>query len=683
MAATNFENYGVYEILARKGFQTIDTNTIDSSNISKHIYWITNIMRDGIETDEVISMCIGITFSDNYYVELYITDYFFNLIWWNLIVAPGSPIQSKYIYFPENQTNAYNKKYIDEWYIEEYYGRIHKIIMNNTIDDTISLYRYVNDFSLYLCNTISLRDDIELMQNNKEVYDIMHTDLSNIPLDKINEEGMRLTNRFIEIIKENENHWASQMFRANEGINPKQFKENNLNVGPKPNGEGGVYPIPINSNLLYLGALKDLVYAIIDYSGGRIAQIINRNNVGTSGSFARILKLNCIDSFLHEDPTYICNTKNFCKITIKNDQMLTLFDGMTYRTNPKGLDMVLRDKHKHLIGKTLYFRSAMTCASAARGEGICHACYGRLAFINSDINIGIMSAEEFSSILTQMLLSAKHLLEAKVKELGLPPMFEKFFTNEFNYFIVNENIDGDYRLVINMEEDIIEDEEYDNVDLGKWVLSMTLVNNNNPDEVYEFSDFKSEIYISQDFYKLLSRNTDDNGFASVNLSDIDKDDVLFIININNDELSETLSKLQKIINNSKVTTNFTKDEILQEFTETLIKSKINVNATHCAVILSEQIRDGEDLMVKPSWEYENASYVITTLLQSLKNSPSITKRLNFNYVSQALINPSSFKVSSPSEVDLYFMTKPQEYIDPNYETPKKDNTPRQMVQLLK
>lgn len=681
MAAVNYQNYGFYERLAKEGFQNINTNIINSSNITNHIYWIANIMRDGIETEEVISMCIGVTFSDNYYVELYITDYFFNLIWWNLIVSPGSDIKSKYIYFPENQTNKYNKTYIDEWFIEDYYGKIHKIIMNNIIDDTLALYRYVNDFSLYLCNTISLKDDINLMNTDREVYDIIHSDLSDVPLDKYNEIGMERTNRLIDIIKNHEEHWASQMFRASEGINSKQYKENNVNIGPKPNGEGGVYPIPINSNLLYIGALKDLAYAIIDYSGGRIAQIINKKNVGISGSFARILKLNCIDIFLHEDPSYICNTKNFCKITIKNEEMLKLYDGMTYREKPKGLDKVLRYKYKHLIGKTLYFRSAMTCASNARGEGICHACYGRLSFINSDINIGIMSAEEFSSVLTQRLLSAKHLLEAKVRELGIVKGFEKFFTNEYNYFTINKNNAENYSLVINVEDDIIDNEEYDNADLSKWVLSLSIKSNIDPNERYDFNDFNTEMYISQNFYKMLTKYADD-GVVEIPLSNIDDEEPLFIININNNELSETLARLQKIINNSKVTTLFSKDEILQEFTETIINSKINVNATHCAVILSEQIRDAGDSMVKPLWEYENIDYTLLTLQRALKSSPSITKRLNYNYVSQALITPSSFKINTPSEIDLYFMTKPQEYIDPDYVTPEIEEGSRPMVGLL-
>ena len=92
-----------------------------------------------------------------------------------------------------------------------------------------------------------------------------------------------------------------------------------------------------------------------------------------------------------------------------------MYDMRFYRFNEKGIEYLLdAEKDQHLIGQTLLFRSPQTCASAARGNGICYRCYGNLAYANRNINIGQIAAEQLSSIYTQTLLSAKHLLESAI-----------------------------------------------------------------------------------------------------------------------------------------------------------------------------------------------------------------------------------------------------------------------------
>lgn len=664
MGATNFNNYGVYEQLARTGYQEINTREITNQNINSHIVWIVNILRDGIETDEVQSMKIHVTFGDGYSLYLYITNYWFNLIWWKLIVGGNQIILSKHLYFPENMNNKYNKNYIDTWFIDNFYGKMDKMLMNNIIDDAISMYRYVNEFAMWLSNTLSIKDDLDLMNENEEVRDIFHTDLSGVPLEQFNKTAMERSQRLIDIIKTSPNHWAGEMFRTGEGINPKQFKENAVSVGPKPNGTGSIYPIPINANLLYLGALKDLAYAIIDYCGGRLAQIINHTNVGKSGSFARISKLNNSDVYLNKDPRYVCDTKNFIKIDIKNNTILESFDGMVYRTNTLGVDRVLDKKNKSLINKTLYFRTPATCASNSRGDGICWACYGKLSFLNEDINIGVLAAEEFSSKLTQMLLQAKHILEAAVKGLGFSDKFNEYFKVNFNEIIVNPKVKFDKLSIVidtNPDEDIQTIDEYDDNGFN-YYMSVVLLKDKTGN-IIEL-DSPTYLYITDEFMSIINENKNSDGISEIPLSNINES--LFMVDVSNDELSEVLNKLQKIIDNSKITPKYTKDEILQDFVETIISSKMYINTVHCGVILSEQIRDKHDITKKPDWSIPDVEYQIIPMKASLRHSGSITKRLSYSYIDKALTTPSSFKVNSPSQMDLFFMTQPQVYIDPDF-----------------
>lgn len=665
----NYEYYGVYETLARNGYQELSTLTINNSNIADHIEWILNIFRDGVETDEFKRMKLRVTFADNYTCSIYISYYLFNLFHWSSIVAMDGLIYSKHIYFPENVTMGYNARYINEWSVRDNYGLVDKIRLNRAINTALAYYKHINEFSFYLCNTIALEDDIKLMKANREVYDIMHCDLSGLSLEDIKAEGVRLTKRLIDIIYHDPYHCFGEMFRTGVGINAKQYKENCVNVGPKPNGEGGIFSAPVNSNLMYQAGLKNLLNMIIEYSGGRQAQIINQKNVGTSGAFARILKLNSMDTFLNQDPNYVCNTKNFIPITLKDEKLLKFFAGMTYRTHQNGIDYVLDERDSSLIGETLLFRSAMTCASHARGDGICHCCYGKLAYGNSDVNIGIMGAELLSSVLTQMLLSAKHLLEAIIKKMTWTneEEFWNIFSLDCNEISLNANTDlSKYKMVISVEEegDIRLEEDYDDIDFNQYMVQINIEYPDGSIRTYETSN-GDHLYLTLVFNELIRKRlneVDDDGFIKIPLSDLG-DMSLFLITIGNNQLSDALNKLQKILNNSKETGKYSKDEILQVFMETIIESNIRIQATHCAVILSNQIRSKEDPLLMPRWEYEDEEYQILTLNGALKKSPSISKTLTYSHIDEMLYSPLTYRKTKPSVMDLIFMTKPQEFLN--------------------
>src|SRR5699024_9375945 len=119
--------------------------------------------------------------------------------------------------------------------------------------------------------------------------------------------------------------------------------------------------------------------------------------------------------------------------------------GRWYRFKENGIEYQmslepLKD-NVDLIGKTLLFRSPETCASRARGHGICYRCYGALAHTNYDINIGKIAAELLSAMLTQRLLSAKHLLETNIKKLRWSDEFFSFFEVDYSNIRLKEDIE--------------------------------------------------------------------------------------------------------------------------------------------------------------------------------------------------------------------------------------------------
>lgn len=652
-----------YDQLIINGFIDIDTKDIDASNINDHFFQVLDILRDGIETDLVQSMKIHVKFEDNVDLTLTVFDYWFNLIFWTIPVEVGIPIESKFFFFFENGiTKGAIKSYIDNLFIRSFRTTIPFKTMNNILDDTIYKMKYINEFALYLANTINFEDTIDLMRQYPEFNESIHADLSSVPIEDVKNKGMEYANTQIEYIKGSD-HCLKDSFISREAINPKQFKEVFANIGSKPNGQGGVFPYIINNSFINGGVADPRSY-IIESSNGRTAQILQKMNVGTSGAFARLLEINNIDTFFNPDPNFFCTTRNYEDITIKDASWLKIYDQRYYKLDLEGPDYLLDAKKDfHLIGKTLHFRSPMTCASFAAGQGICRRCYGDLYFVIKNINAGKIAAELLSSIYTQMLLSAKHLLESAVIDSKWNEEFFQLFSIDMNFISLNEDQDyTGYDLCINPDEIQSMDED-DEIKYNEYINSIN-VRYPNGTIVHNHPEMNDEIYLSEDLnikMRKFGKYVDNNIVIPFNkLKDLP---VLFYIRIQNKELSRTLEKSKHIINKASETSKYNRHEILSEFITTNMEGGINLNAVHYEVILANQIRDADNILKKPNWDIPNAPYTILTLGSSLTNNPSIAVTLEYQKIGSTLVSPLSSKKRTPSYMDVFFMPQPQNYID--------------------
>lgn len=657
-----YDNYGPYVELVKTQKQVIKTSEITKENLDEHYNSILNIMRDGVETKEFKNSFITVIFEDGIDVDLSIPDYFYNLIMWVLPLNTEEKITSYYLFYEDNITRKVIKKYIDAKFIAKNRRKYENIVLNNIIDDCLSKFTSIDEFSFYLANTINLEDTIDLMNMYPKFSDLLHVDVSNVPIDQVKKVGMDAAEEQIKIIKASDFHCLADFFRANEGVNPKQYKEVFANIGAKPDGKGGIYPI-INTNYV-TGGTNDLLSLLIEEATGRVAQIIVEGNVPKSGTFARLLGLNNMDIRLHPDPNYTCSTKNFQKIHVKNLEMLHELENKYYRLSPKGMDYMITSKDTHLIDKTIYLRSPMTCSSAAKGEGICYKCYGDLAHTNNDINVGKIAAEELSSKLTQMMLSAKHLLESSVKKMTWSTKnFKKLFEVNYNMIQLMETINyKGYKMIIDPtqitpESDLDDEEESYVTEFNEYINSFDILTPN--DEVISiFTADADNLYLSADLadaIRTVGKKYEDDKIM-LNLNDI-KDIPLFHIKIHNYDLSQTLDMIKNYIDNSKTLEklNYDKDSLLQQLLEIMISTGLNVSSTHIEVILSNQIRNVDNILDNPNWDYPNEPYNLLTLQQSLTNNPSVIISLSYNYVSKALYTPLTYRKNKPSYMDLFFM----------------------------
>ena len=680
----NEQYYYPYKELCETGSQDIYTKDFNASNIARHFYSIINILRDGIETKEVQSMMVHIYFTNNVDVRLSIFDYTINLMFWQFCTATGEPIRDVHLVFFEDITKRSIKEYIDNIYIDKYRKTVPFIVLNNTIDDVIGKFRELRPFQMYLANTLNLEDTLELMRKYPEFNDTIHFSTEGIPIEDIKEAGIEATNKQIKYIK-NSNHHLRDSFRTGEAISPKQYKEVAVNIGSKPDGQGSVFPHPIKHSFMN-GGLQTPEELVIESSVGRVAQILQKTNVGESGAFARQLELNNQDTTLHVDPNYVCDTVHFEEVIIDNDSMWNMYDMRYYRENPNGVDKLLNAKNKkdkeRLMHRKLYFRSPMTCASAARGHGICYKCYGDLAYVNREINIGQIAAEGLSSIYTQILLSAKHLLESLVVKMEWSKGFYDYLQITFNTIALRE--DKFYKgckLII--DQDICTLEELDDIDYNYYINSF-IIKTPSGDEIKIKTNNDDNLYFDKDFYDFLINNYPDTSgaeetyYAEIDMMRLVDFPALFVVEIKNNELSATMDKIERLIDNKTVMSAYDRNTILREFISTNIQGNIKLNAVHFEVLLMNQMRDGEDDLEKPDWTNPNATYQMLTLSKALSNNQSIAIRLQSGKVDKILNNQQNRFICKPSVSDIYYMEQPQEYLSDEFIS--DDNRPKSDIE---
>ena len=694
------QNYWIYSELVERGNIVIHTNDINKENWQKHYDSIFNIMLDTIELPETQQMFIRVIFDSipsKDYVELSLYDYSLNLLFWYLQVAVDKPILPEHFFYKKYITQKDLKKYIDKYFVPQNRKTISIMEMNNIIDTVMYNFVRIDVFSMFLSNTMNMSDFIDLMERNPEVYKLIHSDFSDIELADIKKAGMAAMDRFVDIVKKDTSHCLSYFLRAGEGLNKKQAKEVLINIGTKPDGFGGVFPYQINTNY-FMGGVNELISYFMDAATSRFSQIIINKNVGDSGHFSRLIGLNNLNSKLHDDKDYICDVHptNLQKLYVENLEMVNSMAGQYYRLDPYGLEYRIEMGDTSLVGKTIYKRSPMTCASAARGEGICYRCYGDLAYSNNNINIGKIAAEILSSIIIQRMLSSKHLIDTELVKIVWTDLFEELFETDYNIIRLQSDKDlSKYSIQIDMNTIQSEYEEDENEIGNPGIYMNTFINEFNiitPEgEVHNISTQNYDnIYLTAEFdayinSKASSKRIEDDVFTCP-LSEFGNDMGLFAIKLENSDLTKAYDRVTGILDKTPEIDKYDKNSILQQIIAIMQECNLNVHTVHCEVLLMNQIRSAKDNLQTPRWEYANQTdYKILSLKKSLMNNPSVTVSLMFQNIKKMLIHPETYKKSAPSITDLFFMAQPQEYLSDKYidRTTKPETGKRKMLNYNK
>ena len=610
-------------------------------------------------------------------------------------------------------TRKFIAEYFNSTYIYRYKNRIPALsdvrledvnrYMNEYMaDTTFKLSEISNIFNSFIGISVSTEIFIDLQKRIPEFAEVMEFKLDEKMQPAEMEAALAATRkRGIElIVNDDQPNMMKALVQPQSGLNIKQFGEMFCTIGLKPDEEGRTIPNPINTNFLNQGGLNTTEYLYIKAISGRKSQVMNNEYMGKTGHLLILIAILTAGAKLSKTELD-CNTVNPIPITIKNKTFLTKLHGRRYRyAGQRNYNILNAFEDSHLIGETLYFRSPVTCACK---DGVCRECYGELYYTNIDNNnAGVYSATKVMNPVVQGILSAKHHQTTNSSIIKFRPEFNDFFSIAGTDIVLADNIDDitQYSILIRRENimtadgdeseldyttkrqrrkkvvdtgsrgddlDFDDDESDDDsmeLKLNYYTTKFEVVKNlhaKNVDnrEYIEFEDIESkELFMHTDLITRMIPGRDDKGeYRYIALEDLNPEDFIFLVDVQNNELTKPMKRIQRVLNNKDHDGCFTYEDLVNHMIDLLIASELDATSVHSEMIIRQLIKRVDNVLKRPNFEriIMTQDYQLLTVSTALKKNPSITTSLSTPYLKNQLVELGvTFEKSAPGVFDPLF-----------------------------
>lgn len=548
----------------------------------------------------------------------------------------------------------FNKKSLEKYInkIIDFYNDTRCEESDYIFDLNMSLKNMMNRLSDLSCpcnifsgTTINIHDLIELYSENPDFKRLVdETVPEGLEYSEIEKFINRQTKELMDILKDKDTCYKPYFVSAT-GINVKQFKEIIAIIGLKAGLDSNIISYVIQSN--YLKGLSNITEFYITSILARKALITSHKRVKDSGYLNRKLSLLLIDVKI-SDEYEDCETDEYVKIFIKDDKVAERMNLRFFVNEDGDLERFEVHHHSHLIGSELLFRSPSKCKSP---DGhICPICYGDLSKVNKDIHIGIIADLELAEVLTQKLLSAKHLQEVKSQTINWSKEFnELFIVDKDNIYLDLDKEKTGGSLIF--EDDQLEVDEENRIPIYEF-----LVRSKNGKEIPIKLPFP--VYLSEHGTDLATNNPvrdNDNRIVLSFKNILTTESPLFQFTLENNELSTSLQYVINLIETSDHLGINEIDTMINRFIELLEEGGIDLSAVHAELIVRELIRDVNDLTKRPERFDNPAEYTILKVSDAVYNSKSAATSLSFEQIKKQIQSPQLFTKKGSSILDkLYF-----------------------------
>lgn len=314
---------------------------------------------------------------------------------------------------------------------------------------------------------------------------------------------------------------------------------------------------------------------------------------------------------------------------------------------------------------------------------------GELYNIVPATNIGVYSVTNLTERLTQMMLSAKHLLEAKIDGVTFDTSImseeeiAKYIIIDEGTIFINPNIpdfkkwhliikDGDIQeeVIASLDDGDDDDNDDFNIEDSMNYINVFYLQKHGSNETIAIKTSNMDNLYLTDWlndYIELKNLADNNEDIDIPVSVLLEDDnsPLFDVGIHNDDMSERLESVIKVIDLKANTDSYTAESFLKALSDRLNNIGLDhIMSVHLEIIIMNQIRDKTDIIEMPDWSVPNqTNYQILTLKKAVMTHPSITIAMQSENIARMLYSPLSFRKHKPSPYDLMYMVQPQKFIN--------------------
>lgn len=653
-----------------------------------------DFMKQGFEKKEVRTHPLMYKFEDNSNEKIRIMEirhFIINLILWYAFIAyeKQSEIDETKIFDCSDPSLDRLYEYMNRKIIMPYETQIEGKTINRTADKIIhKLSRIYYDFALIMGLTMDTRSFNDLRNKYAKFDELIKTKPQKGMQPKEIEEMIdeKMKDYLDIIINVDTTNNLRPFLISGKGINKGQLSQLSLLGGLKPDIEGNVNPVPIDSNFIY-GGLNSITNFYIDGQAGCKPLILNKTVMGKSGYFS--YKTMTLSSLYRLSNTLKdCHSKRPIKFEVKDEKYLRKIDKRYYHDMNGDLHSINADTDKHLIGETILLRDPTTCCA---GDGICPICYGDMFYINNDpyFHAGRFAATQINDPIQQNILSSKHMLKTISKLIEFVDdevNFLRFFKVDINKIIINDDSKENFknwRILIKPDDIFVIDEvSGENEDFNIYLEKFFMYNKKTNETVLIQESNKRDLYLYANIASMMKKDGDD---YYIPLDKINETDPLMKINIVNNELTTPLKNIIKLLDRKDHFGCVTIDDMVNHICSLVIESGMSVDAVHCSMLIKGLIRRKDNILFSPDFSdiEQCENYQILRVTDALIYNPSLTISFSFDNINNQIVNPVTYKKYRRSDYDKFFKEDIMDDVDEYYSQKKEEKKKKKLQKNIK
>ena len=379
---------------------------------------------------------INVIFDDGTTAQVPVRKLILHLIFWNVARKWGVMITPEYLVNTDSinasTLSAIGTKILDA--ARRIHPAYHEIVFD--FDAAMNrLNRFVIDNCQEYHKSLSILD-LTHIADIPEVKAICDDKISD-PNLSIKESGKRIkanVKRLYSELKKPHPQNAIANFINLRFVKDVQLAHIFYQIGFRTDIDDTIIRYPVQGN--YLNGLKNVTEFCLEALSAKKSAFYNKDSLPNTEYFGRRQHI-LLAGIKYMYP-------GDCGSTVTMPMLITpkIRDVVLYKNIVDGARLISLDETNidQYVGKTVNFRTPMTCHHR---NGICEACGGKLlSSITPNTHIGIFSAIQTTSVVTQVILSAKHMQDTNSVDYVLPSEINTvMMKNLGNIFIKPKLID--------------------------------------------------------------------------------------------------------------------------------------------------------------------------------------------------------------------------------------------------